>query len=228
MISFVEQQGHFRVDAWDVTLDNFDSIYANSRLRPTAFGGGGVAVSTSQLMQAFEAIYRTDLVYAPDCWKRCGDAHCCNFSRYKSSMGITADKPFQELPLLPGEMQFLVETGFIRDFGEIEHRVIEFPLSRGVLRAEFLVSRGKTCACQHNTRTTVCRLYPLMPRFDDAGHLIGTDTMFGMFEHIERLDVLPRACKIDAIPFSETDKLLTICRAIGSNPLHVFIFEHLN
>lgn len=26
MIAFVEQQGGFRVDAWDVTLDHFDSI----------------------------------------------------------------------------------------------------------------------------------------------------------------------------------------------------------
>ena len=26
LIAYVEQQGGFRVDAWDVTLDNFDSI----------------------------------------------------------------------------------------------------------------------------------------------------------------------------------------------------------
>ena len=114
--------------------------------------------------------------------------------------------------------------GFERDFGEFEHRVIDFELTRGVMKLEFLVSRGKTCACQHATRTTVCRLYPLMPVFTDDCRLTAFDTLFGMFEHIERLDVLPRACQVENIPFGEMNKLLTICIAIAANPTQVFYF----
>lgn len=174
---------------------------------------------------AFDAIYATDLIYAPDCWKLCGDAHCCNFARYKSQMGVTSGHTFQELPLLPGEMEFIRARNFDRDFGEFEHRVIDFPLTRGVMKLEFLVSRGKTCACRHDTRTTVCRLYPLLPVFDDGGKMTGVDTLFGMFEHIERLDVLPRACQITSVPFGETEKLLAICNAIGTNPTQVFYLK---
>ena len=176
----------------------------------------------TRFAQTFDTIYATDLVYAPDCWKLCGDAHCCNFARYKSQMGVIGKQTFQELPLFPGEMDFLRARGFGADFGDFEHRVTEFPLTRGTMKIEVLVSRGKTCACQHDTRTTVCRLYPLMPRFDDDGQLSGVDTQFGMFEQIERLAVMPRACQVSSIPFVEMDKLLTICRAIGANPTHVF------
>ena len=55
----------------------------------------------------FDRIYATDLVYAPDCWKLCGNAHCCNFSRYKSQMSILGHQRSQEIPLLPGEFDFI-------------------------------------------------------------------------------------------------------------------------
>ena len=64
-------------------------------------------MSSLRFESVFETIYSTDLVYAPDCWKLCGDAHCCNFMRYKSKMSILGKNLFQELPLLPGEFEFL-------------------------------------------------------------------------------------------------------------------------
>lgn len=169
----------------------------------------------------FDGIYSTDLVYAPDCWKLCGNAHCCNFTRYKSQMSMIG-KGGQELPLLPGEMDFLKSRGWTSHFGQFEHRVIEFPLSRGVMKLEFLVSASHTCACQHDTRTTVCRLYPLLPIYDLDCRLIGVNTHFGIYEEIEAIDQMERACKIDQLPFDELNKFLTICNLIAANPTHVF------
>jgi hypothetical protein len=36
----------------------------------------------------FDKIYATDLVYRPGCWQLCGDAHCCNFNRYRARFKI--------------------------------------------------------------------------------------------------------------------------------------------
>jgi hypothetical protein len=175
----------------------------------------------TRFANTFEGIYATDLVYAPDCWKLCGDAHCCNFTRYKSKMSMIG-KGGQELPLLPGEMDFLKARGWTAHFGEFEHRVIEFPLTRSLMKLEFLVSASHTCACQHDTRTTVCRLYPLLPMYDVDGRLIGVDTHFGIYEEIEAIDQMERACKIDRLPFGELNKFITICNLMAQNPTHVF------
>ena len=169
----------------------------------------------------FDTIYSTDLVYAPDCWKLCGDANCCNFTRYKSQMSILG-KSSQELPLLPGEMDFLKARGWDKDFGEFELRVIEFPIELGTMKLEFLAGRPGSCACKHDTRTTVCRLYPLMPIYDIDGRILDVDTHFGMFEEIESIDGIPRACKIEHVPFSELGKFLTISNAVAKNPTQVF------
>ena len=60
-----------------------------------------------------ERIYSTDLTFVPNCWKLCGDAHCCSFSRYKAKFRMIAKTPFQELPLLPGEYEFLAAKGWL-------------------------------------------------------------------------------------------------------------------
>jgi hypothetical protein len=171
---------------------------------------------------AFETIYATDLVYAPNCWKLCGDAHCCNFTRYKSQMSILGKNHFQELPLLPGEYEFLSTRGWIGRYADVERRVTEFPLARGTMRLEFLVGRSQSCACDHAARTTTCRLYPLLPVFDLLGRVTGIDAHFGIFEEIESIEQTPRACKIEQIPVPELGKFLAICNAIAQNPTHVF------
>ena len=170
----------------------------------------------------FETIYSTDLVYAPDCWKLCGDAHCCNFMRYKSQMSILGKNLFQELPLLPGEFEFLAARNALKGFADVEHRVIEFPIARGTMRLEFLTGRTKTCACSHEARTTTCRLYPLLPIFDLSGRVIGIDPHFGIFEEIEAIEQIPRACKIEQVPIPELSKFLSICNAIAQNPTQMF------
>jgi hypothetical protein len=137
-------------------------------------------------------------------------------------MSILGKQHFQELPLLPGEMEFLKSRGWTRQFGEFEHRVIDFPLDAGTMKLEFLVGRSKTCACEHDTRTTACRLYPLLPIYDLDGRVVGVDTRFGMFEEVESIDQTERACKIDQVPFSELGKFVTIANAIAQNPTHHF------
>src|SRR5882724_160116 len=98
----------------------------------------------------FEQIYATDLTFVPDCWKLCGDAHCCSFSRYKAKFRMIAKTPFQELPLLPGEYEFLAAKGWLKQFEPFEHRVIEFPIDAGVMKVESIISKKPHCACEHN------------------------------------------------------------------------------
>src|SRR6478672_9679299 len=100
------------------------------------------------LIASFDQIYGTDLVYVPDCWKLCGNGHCCNYSRYKSQFTMIGQHHYQELPLLPGEWEYLEHRGYLARFGEIQRRVVEYPLSAGVMKIEFMVGRSKPCACE--------------------------------------------------------------------------------
>jgi hypothetical protein len=170
----------------------------------------------------FQAIYATDLVYQSGCWQLCGDAHCCSFSRYKSQMTMLGHQTRQELPLFPGEYEFLERTGRLAGFGDAQRRVLHFPLSAGTMNVDFLAAREGACACPHDVRTTVCRLYPLFPIFDLEGRITGVDPNFGSFEEIESIDGSDRACKLTSIPFAELDKLLAITGALGSDPTIVF------
>ncbi len=170
----------------------------------------------------FETIYATNLVYQPDCWQLCGDAHCCSFARYKSQMAMLGKQTRQELPLFPGEYDFLARSGRLAAYGNAERRVVRFPLSAGVMPIDLLVARDGPCACPHESRTTVCRLYPLFPIFDLDGRLTAVDTNFGSFEEIESIDGAPRACRLTSMPFGQIDKLLSITGALGSCPAAVF------
>ena len=176
----------------------------------------------SSLIDIFDTIYSTDLVYQGDCWKLCGNGHCCHFSRYKSQFTMIGHQHYQELPLLPGEHEYWSHKGYLNRFGDFEHRVTEYPLRCGSMKIEFLVGRSKTCACEHATRTTVCRLYPLLPIYDVVGNLVGVDPHFGIFEEVEDLDHLERACAITSIPFAEMNKFLAMAAAIGRSPNAVF------
>ena len=172
----------------------------------------------------FERMYATDLVYIPDCWKLCGDAHCCSFARYKSRFKMIGRTPFQELPLLPGEHGFLDSNGWLEQFGDYDHKVIEFAIDGYNLKVESIVSRKADCACNHETRPTICRLYPLLPVFDVAGRLIGTEPI-GSYEEMERIGQIDPACKITALPFNQVNQFLAIAEALGSDPCHLFYLE---
>jgi hypothetical protein len=169
----------------------------------------------------FDQVYETDLRYAQDCWKLCGDAHCCSFSRYKSRFRLVGRSPFQELPLLPGEYEFLRRKGWLTQFRDFEHKVIEYPLDHRVIRAESIISTRPQCACDQGTRTTICRLYPVLPVLDVSGSFIGADVC-GIYEELENLAGLSPACQIQALPIRDIEKLLTIVNAIANSPLGVF------
>ena len=141
---------------------------------------------TQLQIESFDRIYATDLAYVRYCWKLCGNAHCCNFSRYKAQFKMIGQHHYQELPLLPGEYEYLQKRGWLARFDGIELKTIDYPLSRGAMKIEFLVGRSKACACEHATRTTTCRLYPLLPVYDVDGAVIDVDTKFGIFEEVDK------------------------------------------
>ncbi len=168
-------------------------------------------------LSVFNKIYSTDLLYSQDCWKLCGDAHCCSFSRYKAKFALIGRIKSQELPLLPGEYEYLEKRGWLDQFGTFEHKVIDYTLDHRTLRVESIISHKPHCACNHDTRPIVCRLYPLLPIFDIDGRVTGTD-IFGIYEELEKMDHLEPACKLTEISFNELQKFLTISSAIGQSP----------
>lgn len=172
----------------------------------------------------FERIYATDLVYVPDCYRLCGDAHCCNFARYKARFLFLGKTHFQELPLLPGEYEYLAERGHLAQFGEFNHKVVEYAIGAGVLRCESIVSRRQGCACNHATRTTICRLYPFLPRFDVSGRLCGVEEI-GIYELLEQLEGLAPACRVTRQSPAEAAKFAAICRLIAADPKLLFFIE---
>jgi hypothetical protein len=178
----------------------------------------------AELKSIFDAIYQTDLVYESACWKRCGDAHCCNFGRYKQRFKLMAKTPFQELPLLPGEYEYLCANGWDAQFAPFEHRVITFPITGREIRIESIISQRPGCACDHATRPTICRLYPLLPRFNLDGHLLDAEPA-GIYEEMERIGGLPSACQLQALPFTQMGPFLTITSALARSPRLLFHME---
>ena len=171
--------------------------------------------------QSFEKIYATDLVYVSNCWTLCGDAHCCSFARYKAKFRLIAQTPFQELPLLPGEYEYLGAKGWLAQFGDHDHKVIEYPLADCTLKIEAIVSRRPQCACDHATRPVICRLYPLLPIFRVDGTLVDVETV-GMYEALEQIAGLPAACQLQALPFAELQKFLTITGELAGHPMFLY------
>ena len=94
---------------------------------------------------------------------------------------------------------------------------MSFEVDGRTLQAESLISRRTGCACDHGTRTTICRLYPLLPRFDDDGRLIGVERL-GIYEELEAIGGLTPACKLDGLPFDQFAPFLAITSAIGASP----------
>ncbi|MBI4523154.1 MAG: hypothetical protein HY695_04990 [Deltaproteobacteria bacterium] len=183
-----------------------------------SFIGSGL---TDAVTAIFDEIYATDLVFVKDCWRLCGDAHCCSFSRYKARFKLIAKSQFQELPLLPGEYEYLNSRGWLAQFGDFDRKLTEYPLEHGMMRIDSIISRRPNCACDHDTRPTVCRLYPLLPVLDLDGRLTGIDSI-GIYEEIEKLENLEPACKIASVPFLELQKFLVISSAIGRDPTMLF------
>ena len=169
----------------------------------------------------FETIYATDLVYVPDCWRLCGDAHCCSFARHKARFRLIGSGGGQELPLLPGEYAFLRDRGWLAQFQDHEHRAYDYVYPGGVLRVETILSRRAGCACDHGTRPTICRLYPLVPVYDPDGAVVSVHHG-GVYEALERQAGLDPACRLEAIPFPELQKFLAVAAAIARDPAALF------
>lgn len=172
----------------------------------------------------FDRIYSTDLRYVRDCYELCGDAHCCNFTRYKSKFMFMGRTQFQELPLLPGELDYLERHGLLKQFGDFEVRRTEFPIAQGIIRYEAIVSRRQGCACDNATRPTICRLYPLYPQYDATGALVGMETV-GIYEELEKIGGMAPACQITTVPVTEMAAFISFANHIATNSAAAFHME---
>jgi hypothetical protein len=172
-------------------------------------------------MVDFERIYATDLVFRPECWKLCGDAHCCTFGRHKARFALIGRNAAQELPLLPGELDFLQATGRLARFAAHEVRRAEYRFGPYRLGLDSLVIAEAACGCEHGARTTVCRLYPVQPVLDIDGRFVGIERL-GIYDQLESLDGDTTICRIDAVPLAELPKLLAIVDAIVADPAALF------
>lgn len=170
----------------------------------------------------FDRIYATDLSYVDNCWKLCGDGHCCTFDRYKAKFRLIGTPPAQQLPLLPGEYQWLSDKGHLPAFKKHERRATTHEFKGRRIQMETMVGKEPGCLCTNAFRTTICRLYPVLPCFDVDGTLVGADMEFGSFEMLEELQGLPRVCRIETIPLNQLERLLAITREISRDPVALF------
>ncbi|HTU60043.1 MAG TPA: hypothetical protein VMF89_16435 [Polyangiales bacterium] len=175
------------------------------------------------MSELYERLYGIDLVYQPDCYKLCGDAHCCSFARHKQHFRILGKRQFQELPLLPGEYDFMAARGYLRQFGEYERKAHAYPLGDGrALYVDSIVSyRQGGCVCDHDTRPVVCRLYPVLPVMDEVGRL-GAIEPFGVYEELEVVAQQEAACQIRSLPLAQLELWLSFGRTLAESPLVAF------
>ena len=98
----------------------------------------------------------------------------------------------------------------------------------GVLSYEAIKIPTTGCPCDHGRRPTVCRLYPLAPRYDLDRGFMGVDSTFSMMEIAEEFLGVPRSCRVDAVPFQELEKFIAISKAIETEPVIMFQFMALD
>ncbi len=177
----------------------------------------------------FEEIFALDVVFQPDCWKLCGDAHCCSFSRHKARFRMLGrmGPASQVLPLLPGEYDFLTSQGWTAQFQDHERSRVPYDFGPAVIHYDTLTSTRPHCACDHDTRTTVCRLYPLLPVFDEGGKLTSAAPL-GVYEELEILDELKPACELTSMPFPQLNLYLQLAGKLSGHPVlhfHLMAYE---
>lgn len=133
-------------------------------------------------------------------------------------------KPFQELPLLPGEYEFMAERDLLNQFGDFQHKILNFEIEGYDLKVESILVHTDVCPCSHDLRPTICRLYPALPVFDIDGRLIATETM-GIYEEMERIAGLAPACRVDTLSMKELNKFLAITEQISRCPHFLYYLE---
>src|SRR5215831_21370165 len=72
--------------------------------------------------------------------------------------------------------------GYLDQYKDPEHTVLKFSLNVGVLSYEAIKIPTTGCPCDHWRRPTVCRLYPLAPRYDLERGFVGVDSTFSLTE----------------------------------------------
>jgi len=176
------------------------------------------SVLRAHSVRAFDVVHQTDLTYVEGCWKLCGDAHCCHYDRYRRE-STPQDRGMTRIPMLAGEYRYMEERGLLSQYSSPRLETHALPLRSGLYRFELLtVPASGRCPCDHNRRPTVCRLYPLLPVYAVGRGLVGIDTNFGVFEEVEELAKIERACKVTQAPFTQFDHFLRIATAVADSP----------
>jgi hypothetical protein len=159
------------------------------------------------------------MVYGAQCWKLCGDGHCCHFSRYRPP----GDDAVQEFPLFDGEFEYMQRHDLLSQYQQFEPQLWHIELDIGDYEFTTLrIQANGACPCDHQRRTTVCRLYPLLPQFELGKGLCGIDSRFTIYEEAEVLGKLPRACQISQLSFADMEKFLRMAAAIYAAPRCLF------
>jgi len=161
----------------------------------------GTAISSKEL---FDVIYSTDVAFVKDCWKLCGDAHCCKNN----------DNP----PLLPGEYDYLLQRNLLSSFEKHTHTESKFTVAKGVVKYEALSFKPGGCKCKNDSRLSVCRLYPLRPIYSVEHGLIGVVEGMGVSDILEEMFQKEKSCKVNMVSFKEISKFVYIANAIYRQP----------
>jgi hypothetical protein len=127
----------------------------------------------------------------------------------------------QDLPLLPGEFAFLKSKGWDRQFENLTHQKHRYDFNGGTVFLEMVSSPRVGCACDHETRTIICRLYPLLPVFNLDGQIVATEPI-GIYEELEQLEGYAPACQISSLPFDQLNLFLAACELLAANPAFLF------
>jgi Fe-S-cluster containining protein len=176
------------------------------------------------LEATFDVIYSTDLVYGHECWRLCGDAHCCQFARYQIG------KIRQVIILLPYEYAYMKKRGYLEQYSNYEHVFREYELDWATIRFEQLsIESGPgECSCIHDIRPTTCRLYPMLPLYELGIGLVGIQPHYALEDELEKVVGLPTTCRVEGLSPSELSRYLKIANAIASEPncmFHVMAYE---
>lgn len=176
-------------------------------------------MSFERLHSKFEQLYKIELTYVPECWKLCGDGHCCHLTRYRNN-----PKQMQPLPLMPGELQFMQKTGYINQYSNPKVRSQRFEFEFGPLYFDQLEVDLKNggCPCTHDIRPTICRMYPFLPTFDPKAGVTGFDPNFTVYEEAEEHLHAPRVCQVTEIPTDKKPQLDQFLKILTSEPLFMF------
>jgi len=159
----------FRTEDCQAAIDTAgEPVYARRR-------GSDLSMRTFHNDLDFDEAYKTSWFSVDRCWISCG-SHCCTFRSIVKHFRLFRD-PGAVLPLFPGEFEFLEAKGVLQQGFKETRREVNVPIpgssgDQAGFSFDFVTCRLEGACSFPQWRPLVCRLYPLLPRIDDAGHVL--------------------------------------------------------